>query len=123
VSGGSVVDWPRARRFISRGGNLYVQLLLGVRVKDATAGFRAFRADTLRAIELENVASHGYCFQIDLTRRVNERGLRITEVPIEFRERELGQSKMSSSIVLEAMGRVSMWGLQRLWFSLTRRKR
>jgi dolichol-phosphate mannosyltransferase len=123
VSGGSVVDWPRARRFISRGGNLYVQLLLGVRVKDATAGFRAFRADTLRAIELENVASHGYCFQIDLTRRVDERGLRITEVPIEFRERELGQSKMSSSIVLEAMGRVTVWGLQRLWFSLTRRKR
>jgi len=121
VTGGSVVDWPRARRFISRGGNLYVQLLLGVRVKDATAGFRAFRADTLRAIELDNVASHGYCFQIDLTRRVRQRGLNITEVPIEFRERELGQSKMSSSIVLEAMGRVSIWGLQRLWFSLTRR--
>jgi dolichol-phosphate mannosyltransferase len=123
VSGGSVVDWPRARRFISRGGNLYVQLLLGVRVKDATAGFRAFRADTLRAIELENVASHGYCFQIDLTRRVNERGFRITEVPIEFRERELGQSKMSTSIVLEAMGRVTVWGLQRLWLRLTRRAR
>ena len=123
VSGGSVVNWPRARRVISRGGNLYVQLLLGVRVNDATAGFRAFRADTLRAIELDNVASHGYCFQIDLTRRVDERDLRITEVPIEFRERELGQSKMSSSIVLEAMGRVTMWGLQRLWFSLTRRKR
>jgi dolichol-phosphate mannosyltransferase len=122
VSGGSVVDWPRARRFISRGGNLYVQLLLGVRVKDATAGFRAFRADTLRAIELENVASHGYCFQIDLTRRVDERGLRITEVPIEFRDRELGHSKMSSSIVLEAMGRVTVWGLQRLWLRLTRRR-
>ena len=123
VSGGSVVNWPRARRVISRGGNLYVQLLLGVRVKDATAGFRAFRADTLRVIELDNVASHGYCFQIDLTRRVDERELRITEVPIEFRERELGQSKMSSSIVMEAMGRVTIWGLQRLWFSVTRRKR
>ena len=123
VSGGSVVDWPRARRFISRGGNLYVQLLLGVRVKDATAGFRAFRADTLRAIELENVASHGYCFQIDLTRRVDERGFRITEVPIEFRERELGQSKMSTLIVLEAMSRVTVWGLRRLWLRLTRRAR
>jgi dolichol-phosphate mannosyltransferase len=123
VSGGAVVNWPRARRFISRGGNLYVQMLLGVRVKDATAGFRAFRAETLRAIELDNVASHGYCFQIDLTRRVDERKLRITEVPIEFRERELGQSKMSSSIVMEAMGRVTIWGLERLWFSLTRRKR
>lgn len=123
VTGGSVVNWPRARRFISRGGNLYAQLLLGVRVKDATAGFRAFRADTLRAIDLDNVASHGYCFQIDLTRRVYARGLSITEVPIEFRERELGQSKMSSSIVVEAMGRVTVWGLQRLWFGLTRRRR
>jgi dolichol-phosphate mannosyltransferase len=94
-----------------------------VRVKDATAGFRAFRADTLRAIELHNVASHGYCFQIDLTRRVHDRGLRVTEVPIEFRERELGQSKMSSTIVIEAMGRVTLWGLQRLWFTLTRRGR
>ena len=123
VVGGSVVNWPRARRWISRGGNVYAQLLLGVRVKDATAGFRAFRADTLRAIELHNVASHGYCFQIDLTRRVHDRGLRVTEVPIEFRERELGQSKMSSTIVIEAMGRVTLWGLQRLWFTLTRRGR
>lgn len=121
VTGGSVVNWPRARRVISRVGNLYAQVLLGMRVKDATAGFRAFRADTLRAIDLENVASHGYCFQIDLTRRVYERGLRITEVPIEFRERELGQSKMSSSIVLEAMSRVTLWGMQRLWLRLTRR--
>jgi len=123
VAGGSVVNWPRARRWISRGGNVYAQLLLGVRVKDATAGFRAFRADTLRAIELHNVASHGYCFQIDLTRRVHARGLRITEVPIEFRERELGQSKMSSTIVIEAMGRVTLWGMQRLWFTLTHRGR
>lgn len=123
VVGGSVVNWPRARRWISRGGNVYAQLLLGVRVKDATAGFRAFRADTLRAIELHNVASHGYCFQIDLTRRVHDRGLRVTEVPIEFRERELGHSKMSSTIVIEAMGRVTLWGLQRLWFTLTRRGR
>jgi dolichol-phosphate mannosyltransferase len=123
VAGGSVVDWPRARRWISRGGNVYAQLLLGVRVKDSTAGFRAFRADTLRAIELDNVASHGYCFQIDLTRRVHDRGLRITEVPIEFRERELGQSKMSSTIVLEAMSRVTLWGMQRLWYTLTRRGR
>ena len=123
VAGGSVVDWPRARRWISRGGNVYAQLLLGVHVRDATAGFRAFRADTLRAIELDNVASHGYCFQIDLTRRVHDRGLRITEVPIEFRERELGQSKMSSTIVIEAMSRVTLWGMQRLWFTLTRRGR
>jgi dolichol-phosphate mannosyltransferase len=123
VAGGSVVDWPRARRWISRGGNVYAQLLLGVHVRDATAGFRAFRSDTLRAIELDNVASHGYCFQIDLTRRVHDRGLRITEVPIEFRERELGQSKMSSTIVIEAMSRVTLWGMQRLWFTLTRRGR
>jgi dolichol-phosphate mannosyltransferase len=88
VSGGSVVNWPRSRRVISRGGNLYAQRLLGMRVNDATAGFRAFRADTLRAIDLDNVASHGYCFQIDLTRRVSERGLGITEVPIEFRDEQ-----------------------------------
>lgn len=123
VAGGSVVDWPRSRRAISRGGNLYAQLLLGVRVRDATAGFRAFRVETLRSIELDNVASHGYCFQIDLTRRVHDRGLTITEVPIAFRERERGKSKMSSGIVVEAMSRVTLWGVQRLWFALTRRGR
>jgi len=123
VPGGSVVDWPWLRRLISRGGNVYAQVLLGVRTKDATAGFRAFRSETLRSIALENVASHGYCFQIDLTRRVHDRGLLITEIPIEFREREVGQSKMSSTIVFEAMGRVTLWGMQRLWFRLTRRGR
>ncbi len=123
VAGGSVVDWPWLRRVISRGGNLYAQIFLGVRTKDSTAGFRAFRAGTLHSIGLENVASHGYCFQIDLTRRVHDRGLLIAEVPIEFREREVGQSKMSSTIVFEAMGRVTLWGLQRLWVRLTPRGR
>ena len=123
VPGGSVVNWPLLRRFISQGGNFYAQLLLGVRVKDATAGFRAFRAETLRAIALENVASHGYCFQIDLTRRVHDRGLQIVEVPIEFREREVGVSKMSSSIVVEAMSRVTVWGVQRIWSRVTGRGR
>ena len=123
VAGGSVINWARSRRLISRAGNAYARLLLGMRVADATAGFRAFRASTLRSIHLENVASHGYCFQIDLTRRVHDRGLSIVEVPIEFREREVGYSKMSAGIVVEAMTRVTLWGMQRLWFRVTRRGR
>ena len=121
VPGGSVVNWPRLRRFISRAGNSYAHVALGLSVTDATAGFRAFRASTLTHIHLENVASHGYCFQIDLTRRVRDAGLSIVEIPIEFREREVGASKMSSGIVLEAMTRVTVWGLQRAWHRLTRR--
>jgi dolichol-phosphate mannosyltransferase len=123
VAGGSVINWPRSRLLISRAGNFYARLMLGIRVADATAGFRAFRASTLRSIHLENVASHGYCFQIDLTRRVHDRGLSIVEVPIEFREREVGYSKMSAGIVVEAMTRVTLWGMQRLWFRVTRRGR
>jgi dolichol-phosphate mannosyltransferase len=88
--------------------------MLGLSVKDATAGFRAFSADTLRNIHLEDVESHGYCFQIDMTRRVRNAGYEETEVPIVFREREHGESKMSGSIVREAMGKVTLWGFARL---------
>lgn len=115
VHGGSVVNWPWIRRLISRAGNSYARLMLGLRVKDVTAGFRAFRASTLRVIHLEDVASHGYCFQIDLTRRVRDAGLTIVEIPIEFREREVGDSKMTSGIVVEAMRMVTAWGWERLW--------
>lgn len=115
VRGGTVVNWPAIRRLISRAGNAYARLMLGLHVKDVTAGFRAFRASTLRNIHLENVASHGYCFQIDLTRRVRDAGLTIVEIPIEFREREVGVSKMTSRIVAEAMRMVTAWGWQRLW--------
>ncbi len=115
VRGGSVVNWPRHREILSRGGNVYARLMLGLTVNDATAGFRAFRADVLRSIHLENVESHGYCFQIDMTRRVRDAGFQETEIPIVFRERVHGESKMTGSIVLEAMTKVSVWGLKRLF--------
>jgi dolichol-phosphate mannosyltransferase len=114
VEGGAVVNWPWHRRLISRGGTLYARLALGLPVHDATAGFRAFRAATLRRIDIAGVASQGYCFQIDMTRRVHEAGLRVVEVPVTFVERELGRSKMSSAIVREALWRVTLWGLARL---------
>ena len=115
VAGGSVINWPWHRELLSRGGNIYARMMLGLSVKDATAGFRAFSADALRNIHLENVESHGYCFQIDMTRRVRNAGYEETEVPIVFREREHGESKMSGSIVREAMGKVTAWGFARLF--------
>jgi dolichol-phosphate mannosyltransferase len=100
---------------LSRGGNTYAGVMLGLSVHDATAGFRAFRADVLKAIRFRDVSSHGYCFQIDMTLRVSDAGFTIVEVPIEFRERTIGESKMSQAIVLEAMSKVTLWGMQRLW--------
>ena len=113
VRGGSVVNWPAHRLLLSRGANAYARLALGISIKDSTAGFRAFRAEVLRGIRLEEVNSHGYCFQIDLTLRVLDAGYTVVELPIEFTERTLGQSKMSKNIVFEAMRRVTSWGWQR----------
>jgi len=113
VPGGSVVNWPRSRELLSRGGNTYVRVMLGLGLRDATGGFRAFRRETLDRLDLDNVASQGYCFQVDLARRTVAQGMRVREVPIEFVERELGVSKMSGSIVREALWRVSLWGLAR----------
>lgn len=115
TTGGSVVNWPFHRLALSRGGNTYARVMLGLSVQDATAGYRAFRADVLRAIRFEDVHSHGYCFQIDMTLRVADAGFTIVEIPIEFRERELGESKMSQAIVIEAMSKVTVWGIQRRW--------
>jgi dolichol-phosphate mannosyltransferase len=114
VPGGSVVNWPLHRKLISRGGTLYARLMLGLPVRDVTGGFRAFRRETLERLALEQVASQGYCFQIDMTRRVHAAGMTITEVPITFVERERGESKMSGAIVREALWRVTVWGLARL---------
>lgn len=111
VPGGGVENWPRRRQLLSRGGNAYARWALRIPLGDATSGFRAFRADTLRAIDLEDVASQGYCFQLDLARRVIRAGLAVREVPITFRERENGASKMTGSIVREALGRVTAWGI------------
>jgi dolichol-phosphate mannosyltransferase len=113
VPGGRVRNWPRSREVLSRGGNLYIRGLLGIDVRDATAGYRAFRRSTLEAIDLETVRSQGYCFQVDLTRRALAAGLRVAEVPITFVEREHGESKMSRAIVAEALWRVTVWGVQR----------
>ena len=111
IPGGRLLNWPKSREILSRGANVYTRLMLGLGVRDATAGFRAYRASTLRTISLDQVESAGYCFQIDLTNRVAEAGLKITEVPITFVEREHGSSKMSNDIILEAFWRVAQWGV------------
>jgi dolichol-phosphate mannosyltransferase len=110
VHGGKVVNWPKSREALSRCANVYTRLMLGLGVRDATAGFRAYRASTLEKISLNQVESTGYCFQIDLTVRVAQTGLRVVEVPITFVEREHGASKMSNIIILEALWRVARWG-------------
>ncbi|WP_433157264.1 polyprenol monophosphomannose synthase [Kribbella sp. CA-247076] len=111
VPGGEVRNWPKSREILSRGGNIYTRLALGVPLKDATGGYRAFRRATLEGIGLDEVASAGYCFQVDLAWRAVKAGFRVVEVPITFVERERGQSKMSRAIVVEAMARVGRWGL------------
>lgn len=114
VTGGSVVNWPKRREYLSRGASLYARLMLDLGVKDATAGFRAFRREALEAIDLDAVESQGYCFQIDMTRQTRFAGLEVAEVPITFVERVRGQSKMSLDIVKEALTRVTVWGLHRM---------
>ena len=111
VPGGRTENWPKSRQFISRGGTAYTRLMLGVPIQDATGGYRAFRADTLRKLDLHEVASQGYCFQIDLAWRAVQRGLTVREVPITFVERTAGTSKMSRKIVAEALWRVTVWGI------------
>jgi dolichol-phosphate mannosyltransferase len=102
VPGGGVADWGAVRRVVSRGGSWYARRALGVEVRDLTGGFKCFRADALRAIDLPSVRSRGYAFQVELTYRALVRGLRVIEVPIVFRDRELGTSKMSWRITAEA---------------------
>jgi dolichol-phosphate mannosyltransferase len=112
IPGGSVVNWPRRRQLLSRGGNLYVRLLLGVGVHDATAGYRLFRRTTLEAIDLDSVESTGYVFQTDMVVRCLRQGLRVREVPIEFVERVRGDSKMSGKVATESLRRITAWGLR-----------
>jgi dolichol-phosphate mannosyltransferase len=111
VPGGTTVNWPKSREFLSRGANVYARLMLGIDVHDVTAGYRAYRARTLRGIGLDEIMSQGYCFQIDLTLRTAQEGFTITEVPITFTERARGASKMSRAIVAEALWRVAQWGV------------
>lgn len=112
VPGGEVVNWPWHREVLSRGANTYVRLMLGLPVRDATAGFRVFRADALRRLPLGEIESQGYCFQVDMTLRVHRGGGAVAEVPISFVERAEGVSKMSRSIIVEALTRTTVWGVR-----------
>ncbi|MEU9243687.1 polyprenol monophosphomannose synthase [Streptomyces sp. NPDC048385] len=111
VPGGRVVNWPKSREFISRGGSLYSRLALDLPLRDITGGYRAFRRETLEGLGLDEVASQGYCFQVDLARRAVKAGFQVVEVPITFVEREFGDSKMSRDILVEALWRVTSWGV------------
>ena len=111
VPGGSVVNWPKSREILSQGGSLWTRMMLGIGLRDATGGFNAFRSSTLRGIGLDDIASAGYCFQIDLGWRALKAGFRVVEVPITFVEREYGESKMNRKIVAEALLRTTAWGV------------
>jgi dolichol-phosphate mannosyltransferase len=113
VPGGETLNWPKSRALLSRAGNAYARMMLGIPLRDMTGGYRAYRASALRKIGLENVESVGYCFQIDMARRAVQAGLTAAEVPITFVERTHGASKMSNAIVREALGRVTQWGIRR----------
>lgn len=121
VDGGGTVNWPKSRQLLSRGGNAYTRVMLGVPIRDATGGYRAFRASTLKKLDLHEVASQGYCFQVDLAWRAVQRGLVVREVPITFVERSSGTSKMSQRIVAEALWRVTVWGVDERITRLRRR--
>jgi dolichol-phosphate mannosyltransferase len=110
VPGGGTVNWGLGRKILSRGGSLYARTILGVRVRDLTGGFKCFRREVLEAIELATVECSGYAFQIELTYRAIRRGFQVTEIPIVFADRRVGQSKMSRRIVLEAVRKV--WGMR-----------
>jgi dolichol-phosphate mannosyltransferase len=115
VPGGQVVNWPKWREALSRGGNAYARVLLDIDLGDATGGFRAYRKSLLESIDFGQTTSDGYCFQVEMATRAVKRGLRVKEIPIVFTERLNGVSKMSRSIVIEAFGRIGIWGLQGLF--------
>jgi dolichol-phosphate mannosyltransferase len=113
TAGGKTENWSKSRELLSRAANLYVRAMLGMGVKDSTAGFRIYSSSILKKLNLEAIKSEGYSFQIEMTRAVHKLGGKIIEVPITFRERENGVSKMSKNIVREAMLLVTIWGLKR----------
>ena len=120
IKNGKVVNWAKSREILSRGGNLYTRMWLGVPIHDATGGFRAYRVSALAVMDINNVESQGYCFQVDMAWRAFKADLRIAEVPIIFVERELGESKMNGSIVKEALWRVTQWGIEKRYSDLKR---
>lgn len=115
VEGGGVSNWGWLRRLLSKAGNLYARLWLRFPVQDATSGFRAFKAETLRWLDLNTIHSEGYAFQVETTWRVHRTGGQIVEIPIMFTERTTGRSKMSRAVVLEALVRIPKWGLKDLF--------
>lgn len=123
VPGGSIPNWAWHRRLLSRGGNVYASTLLGLGVADSTAGFRVYTASILNRIVLDDVRAEGYGFQIEMTYQAKRAGAPIVEVPIRFVDRSEGESKMSTFIVVEALGLVTWWGLQRAVDAFRRRSR
>ena len=111
IPGGRVVNWPKSREFLSRGGSTYSRLMLDVPIRDVTGGYRAFRRQTLESLGMGDIASAGYCFQVDLAWRAVKAGFHVVEVPITFVERERGASKMSRTVIFEAFARVARWGI------------
>ncbi|GAA4861656.1 polyprenol monophosphomannose synthase [Kitasatospora terrestris] len=123
VPGGGTVNWPPHRQLLSKGGSLYSRVLLNVPIRDVTGGYRAFRKHTLLGLGMDEVASQGYCFQVDLAWRAVKAGFKVAEVPITFVEREHGASKMSRNIVVEALWRVTVWGVGARVAKLTGKKK
>ncbi|MGN6251638.1 MAG: polyprenol monophosphomannose synthase [Marmoricola sp.] len=126
IAGGAIVNWPRSREWLSRGGNAYIRALLGIGIHDVTAGYRLYRRSTLDAIGLGDVESYGYVFQADLTFRTLRAGLRVVEVPITFVERERGESKMTADVARESLRRVTRWGIaerRRQWRDRAQQRR
>jgi dolichol-phosphate mannosyltransferase len=115
VKGGSVLNWSKRREALSRLANIYSNVLLNLGVKDSTAGFRVYKTSAIKKLSLDSIKSEGYCFQIEMTREIKKIGGLISEVPITFVERKFGKSKMSGKIVIEAMLRVTFWGLLRIF--------
>ncbi len=114
VKGGAIKNWSKGREILSRSANAYSQFMLGFSIKDSTAGFRIYSKKILRTMEVETILSEGYCFQIEMTRRAINCGAKVREVPITFIERKFGQSKMSFSIAIEAIWRITIWGFSSL---------
>jgi dolichol-phosphate mannosyltransferase len=113
VPGGDTPDWPFRRRFLSRGGNLYARVMLGIPIRDATGGFRAWRAQALASLPFARARASGYSFQVEMAMRAVDSGMEVSEVPIVFRDRTRGTSKMGPEIVREAIKLVTVWGIKR----------
>ena len=122
IPGGTVTGWPRRRTWLSRWANRYVAVMLGLAINDATAGYRVYRTDALRTIGLDDLQASGYGFQVEMTYRAVRAGLGVVEIPIAFRDRVAGQSKMDGGVVLEAFRLVTAWGIHDL-VTLHRRRR